>query len=298
LPSLDTLVKDIYGMFSGDHFPHDPQEFVTFGKNLEELFHERFNSTRSGAPTLRMSNIGKADRQLWMDFHSKEEREAFLPQTLIKFSYGDMIEQLMLLYAKMAGHTVEREQDEIEVDGIKGHIDAVIDGVVVDIKSASTFSFQKFESGLLLEPGNDPFGYLAQLAGYVEAVTPGGDGAFLAVDKTLGKVTLLRVPAEVLQRYRVRDRIKHIKEVVASPEMPPVCAQPVPDGKSSFLFRCPTRNSRLVNDLDISHDFRMFVKIVEHGELQEGILGLLIIPTQTLVNLLRQFKWLIYDIGK
>lgn len=234
--NIDTLVRDIYSLFDGEHTPHDPDLHVEFGKNLEELMHERFNTARGDGKYLRMSNIGRPDRQIWMDINSKEPKEPLSPQTFVKFSYGDMIEQMMLLYAKMAGHTVTDEQKEIEVDGIKGHIDAIIDGVVVDVKSASSFSWQKFDSGALLEPGNDPFGYVAQLAGYVEALTPGCDGAFLAVDKTLGKITLLRVPADVLAQYRVRDRIAHIKQVVADTEnVPDHCYAPVPDGKSGNM---------------------------------------------------------------
>lgn len=231
---IDTLVEDIYALFDKDE-TFDLALFEKFGGNVRDLMDHRFHQKYEGDPYLRMSNIGRPDRQLWFDLNGKGEKEKLLPATLIKFAYGDLIEQMMLLYAKMAGHTVEREQEEVEIDGIKGHIDAVIDGVVVDVKSASTFSWQKFDSGALLQPGNDPFGYVAQLAGYVEAITPGADGAFLAVDKTLGKLTLLRVPAEVLARYRVRDRIGHIKQVVASPDMPPRCYPDVPDGKSGNM---------------------------------------------------------------
>lgn len=233
--SIDTLVEDIYGLFDKEE-NFDTALFKQFGANLDQGMVDRFNDKEPRVPRLRMSNIGRPDRQLWMDINFEGDKEKLLPQTLIKFSYGDMIEQLMLLYTKMAGHTVEHEQGEVEVNGIKGHIDAIIDGVVVDVKSASTFSFQKFESGALLEEGNDPFGYLAQLAGYVEALTPGREGAFLAVDKTLGKVTLLRVPPEVLARYQVRDRIDHIKEVVEDKDnIPPHCYNPVPDGKSGNM---------------------------------------------------------------
>ena len=238
--AIDSLVDDIYAMFGEDHFPHDPQEFVKFGKSVEELFHDRFNTVR-GKPTLRMSNIGRPDRQLWYDINSKAKKEKLLPATLIKFAYGDMIEQMILLYAKMAGHAVEQEQAEIEVDGIKGHIDAVIDGVVVDVKSASSFSFLKFESGALFEKDdtgrliNDPFGYVAQLAGYIEAINPGGRGGFLAVDKTLGKICFCEIPRNLLQQYAVRKRIAHIKEVVASPNVPPRCYPDVPDGKSGNM---------------------------------------------------------------
>ena len=235
MKQLDTLVADIYGMFEVDHHPHDVDLFTKFGVNMEEVFHSRFNTVRSGEAYLRMSNIGRPDRQLWYDMNSKAEEEKLPPATLIKFSYGDVIEQMMLLYAKMAGHTVEGEQQEVEVNGIKGHIDAIIDGVVVDVKSASSYSWNKFDSGALLEPGNDPFGYVAQLAGYVEALTPGADGAFLAVDKTLGKITLLRVPAATLARYKVRDRIEHIKEVIKSEVIPERCYPAVPDGKSGNM---------------------------------------------------------------
>ena len=231
--TIDTIVEDIYSMFDGNHFPHDPQEFVKFGKNVEELFHDRFNTVR-GKPTLRMSNIGRPDRQLWYDINGKGEKEKLLPATLIKFAYGDMIEQMILLYAKMAGHSVEQEQAEVEVDGIKGHIDAVIDGVLVDVKSASSFSFQKFESGALFLPGNDPFGYVAQLCGYMEA-TGCVRGGFLAVDKTLGKLCFCEVPSDVVRGYKVRDRIKNIKEVIASDVIPPRCYPDVPDGKSGNM---------------------------------------------------------------
>lgn len=233
--SIDTLVEDIYGLFGTDQ-RFDLNLFSTFGDNLRDLMDQRFHQKYDGAPYLRMSNIGRADRQLWYDINGDPaQREKLTPSTLVKFAYGDLIEQMVLLYAKMAGHSVEREQEEVVVEGIKGHIDAVIDGVVVDVKSASTYSWQKFDNKLLLEPGNDPFGYVAQLAGYVEAVSPGADGAFLAVDKTLGKLTLLRVPAEILQQYKVRERIHHIKEVVANPEVPPRCHSDVPDGKSGNM---------------------------------------------------------------
>lgn len=234
LPNIDSLVQDIYALFDNED-PFDPSLFEKFGGEMSDLFKTRFNVKRDSTPRLRMSNIGRPDRQLWFDLNGKGEKEKLQPATLVKFQYGDLIEQMMLLYAKMAGHTVEKEQAEIEVNGIKGHIDCMIDGVVVDVKSASSYSWQKFDTGALLQPGNDPFGYVAQLAGYVEALTPGKEGAFLAVDKTLGKITLLRVPPEVLAKYRVRDRIEHVKEMTASPDLPERCYKDVPDGKSGNM---------------------------------------------------------------
>lgn len=231
--TIDTLVTDIYALFGNDE-TFDLKLFREFGDNLHDLMESRFHTKRSGKGYLRMSNIGRPDRQLWYDINGEGEKEALLPPTLIKFAYGDMIEQMILLYAKMAGHDVTEEQAEVEVDGIKGHIDAIIDGVLVDVKSASSFSFQKFESGALFLPGNDPFGYVAQICGYMVA-TGCERGGFLAVDKTLGKICLCEIPPEVVAQYKVHERIAHIKAVVASPDLPPRCYPDVPDGKSGNM---------------------------------------------------------------
>lgn len=230
---IETLVDDIYGLFSQEA-PFDGTLFRQFGDNLRELMEFRFHRRDTGG-RLRMSNIGRPDRQLWYDVNSdSREKEVLPPATSIKFAYGDMIEQMVLLYAKMAGHRVEQEQAEVEVDGIKGHIDAIIDGVLVDVKSASTFAFQKFATGGVFLPGNDSFGYVAQLCGYIEA-TGLERGGFLAVDKTLGKLCFCEIPAEVIAKYKVRARIARIKEVVANPELPPRCYSDVPDGKSGNM---------------------------------------------------------------
>jgi hypothetical protein len=232
--TIDTLVTDIYGLFGTDE-RFDLALFEQFGGNLRDLMDFRFHQKREDDPYLRMSNIGKPDRQLWYNINYKGDTEPLEPHTLIKFAYGDMIEQMIILFAKMAGHDVQDEQSEIEVDGIKGHIDCLIDGCVVDVKSASKFSFEKFEKGTLLEPGNDPFGYVGQLAGYVEAKTPGKDGYFLAVNKELGKIALLKVPAAHLQRYKVRERIAYAREMVAAKVVPNRCYDDVPDGKSGNM---------------------------------------------------------------
>ncbi len=231
-PSIDTLVDDIYGLFGKEQVDVSPELLGKFSSELSDLVAGRLKREESEKKTLRFSNIGRPDRQLWYDINWTGELEALPPATLIKFMYGDILEHLLLLFARQAGHTVEFEQAEVELEGIKGHPDAVIDGVVVDVKSASSYSFEKFRSGSLLQEGNDPFGYLGQLAGYVEAINPGADGAFLAIDKTLGKICLLRIPNEVLKQYEVKKRINHIKDVVAEPEPPARCYSPKPEGKS------------------------------------------------------------------
>ena len=105
---------------------------------------------------------------VWYDMQDTDlTKERMQPSTFIKFLYGHLLESVAILLIKLSGHTVTDMQKEVEVDGIKGHMDCKIDGEVVDIKTASNFSFKKFSSGALVD--DDPFGYMAQLAGYEEA---------------------------------------------------------------------------------------------------------------------------------
>ena len=68
-------------------------------------------------------------------------------------------------------------------------MDSKIDGEVVDVKTASAYSFKKFENGTLEE--DDPFGYIAQLSGY-EANENSNAGGFLAINKSTGQLALYR----------------------------------------------------------------------------------------------------------
>lgn len=166
-----------------------------------------------------MSNIGKGARQLW---YSKryEPEEKLQGHTLIKFIIGDITEVLLLFLARIAGHNVSACQDEVAIGGVKGHIDADIDGVTVDVKSASTHSFKKFKDKELLQE-NDAFGYIEQIAGYSKA--RGTDGAFLALDKQNGHVAYLPFSKEELDVFKVEDRIEYLKEAVEGDTPPERC---------------------------------------------------------------------------
>ena len=49
------------------------------------------------------------------------------------------------------------QEKEVEVDGVRGHIDCLIDGWLVDVKSCSQGAFPKFKDGDVFT--NDPFAY-------------------------------------------------------------------------------------------------------------------------------------------
>lgn len=203
-----------------------------FGRDLASIISSRL-APREENPTLRMSNLGSpCSRKLWYSVNQSDRREALSASTRLKFLYGDILESLVLFLARISGHDVKGEQDELEIEGIKGHRDAVIDGVTVDVKSASSYSFLKFREGL--DDHNDSFGYRDQLGSYVfagrehQVESHPTRGAFLAVDKQLGHLTLDEHEFE-------KDYVEHVrkkKAVVEAPNPPPRAFFDEPDGKS------------------------------------------------------------------
>lgn len=220
------LVKSIYRVVS-EGAEVTEEQAKSFGEAIVDLVTSRLNPNKEQKFTLRMSNIGKGARQLWYDKRYGNE-ETLPPHTSLKFMFGDIIEQLLLFLADVGGHNVSARQAEVALDGIKGHVDADIDGVTVDVKSASTHAFKKFADGTLAD--NDAFGYIEQIAGYAAARDT--DGAFLAMDKQNGHVAYLSFTKEELAKFKVRDTIAHKKEAVESDELPERCYPDEEEGKS------------------------------------------------------------------
>ncbi len=233
---LTTLVDDIYDLFDPNEKHEASEELLDeFCENLKNILRVRLSGRAESEPRpIRFSALGKKDRQVWMAAHpDPENEEQMRPQTYMKFLYGDVIEQLYLYLAKEAGHSVTDEQAPVEVNGVTGSIDAIIDGTVVDVKSASSFGFEKFRKGTVEQ--DDPFGYVEQLAGYANVLTPGKDAAWFAVDKSSGEMCVAPLKAQVIKHYEPEPRIEHLKEVIASDTPPPFCYEPVPDGKSGNM---------------------------------------------------------------
>lgn len=226
---ISTLVEDIHSLFDPNvDQAVDLEALRTCLQSIGEALEGSLMGRRDTKGKLRLSQVGKPDRQVWLEYRG-EEGEELRPEVYLKFLFGHMYEALILFLAKQAGHEVRGEQDELSVEGILGHRDAVIDNVLVDVKSAASFSFDKFSDGRILT--DDPFGYLLQLSTYLESSDDCIDreAGWLVVDKQHGKIALTRVPRDKLPD--ARSRVKRIKEVVASNKMPEICYLPVPDGK-------------------------------------------------------------------
>jgi hypothetical protein len=216
---IQTLITDIYTEIEKNGIP--------------DFKYERLKEEEKKA-TLRLSQMGpRCPRALWFSIHKPELAERLPPYARIKYTYGHILEALAIRLAKAAGHEVTGEQDELVVDGIVGHRDCVIDGCVVDVKSASSFSFKKFKEKTLAQ--DDPFGYLDQLDGYLVGssedplVRVKDKGYLLAIDKTLGHMVLYE---HTVRRDRIKSTIERYKNIVRSSTPPDCSCRTIDDGKS------------------------------------------------------------------
>ena len=232
MKTIDTLVEDIYNLFepsiinkiSEEDLEKHLKEFTkSVTNNIKIVLNEQPKKKRK----LSLSSIGKPTRQLWYDRHSNSEARPLAPSTRIKFLYGHILEDLLILLSRVAGHTVTEEQKQVEVEGIKGHQDCKIDGVLVDCKSASGFAFKKFANNRLAD--DDPFGYIAQISAYSE-----GNGVneayFLAIDKQHGNIALTRV--HDMEMINAKERVQYLKGALDSKRVPDRCYSDIPEGVS------------------------------------------------------------------
>lgn len=236
MANIKTLKDDIYGFLTNKKEVSDAN-LDLFLEGLRKLIKYRLEHGDEQEFSLRMSNLGeKCDRKQWLMKHHPDKIERIPPHVKLKFLYGDLIEHLILYLAREAGHEVKKEQAEIEIDGVKGHPDAIIDGHLVDVKSTTSFGLKKFKEGGL--KFDDPFNYLDQLGAYLFALRDDEDlevkkeASYVAVDKALGHIEVAT--------YKFPDKDFHAltkrkKEVLESSEIPPRFYQPVALGKSGNL---------------------------------------------------------------
>ena len=228
--NIDTLIPDIYNMLEQgvdtDNAEMDKllDDFASQVREAASIILQE--GKREGKTNLRLSQIGKPDRQIWYGVKGVEG-QPLSGQTRIKFLMGHLLEAVLIMMTKAAGHSVEAEQEEVTVEGVLGHQDCIIDGVLTDIKSASSFAFKKFRDNRLTE--DDPFGYIAQISAYA---TRRGDkeAAFFAIDKNSGELAITKV--HDLEMIDANARVNYLKGIVDTDTPPPRCYNDVPDGKS------------------------------------------------------------------
>lgn len=235
--SIDTLVPDIYDIFLKPHEVND-KNLQEFGEAMKEAVKKAIiKAGEKRVPTLRMSVIGKPDRQIWYELNQAKPEEVVEfgdedvfepnPEKYLKFLFGDILENLLVFLIKESGHTITHQQEEVNIDGVLGHTDGVIDTVPSDIKTASSFQFRnKFANGSLLRgKEHDPFGYVGQLSGYrQELIKKYPDEidqenvAWLVFNKETGELLLLK--ADAMELMNADDRVAHLKNILSKPTPP------------------------------------------------------------------------------
>lgn len=235
--TVDTLLGDIMRTLEEAAAGDGP---ISLNPEAEKFFNEGMASVlkkavlgkgkRKREPNvLYVSEIGHPClRKLWYKVRPDMfTATAINGKGLFKFLYGDLIEVLVLTLAIQAGHKVEMCQHPIEFPvgttgwKVRGRLDAVIDGVLVDVKSASSISMQKFHDIEKLM-ADDAFGYIMQLLTYHSNLTGVSDECgFLAVDKVDGTMVMPILKPD----GPVPDHVyEHIVSVVSSNTIPPVDA--------------------------------------------------------------------------
>lgn len=222
---INTIVEDIYNVFMDNQEP-SPKHLDEMAKDIRDSVLRQITEVREQKGYLRLSQIGKPDRKTWYDIKGAPKDVPDGPVRM-KFLMGDIYEALLILLIKTSGHVVTDEQKEVEVEGVKGHKDLKIDGINVDIKSASAYGFKKFKNNTLDQ--DDPFGYIAQLSSYAQS-EGATEAAFLAIDKSSCEVAL--TPLNYFDMINSHDRVKHLKGIVKSDTVPERCYSDEASGTS------------------------------------------------------------------
>lgn len=232
-PQIETLIPDIYEAIE-QGLGVTEENTRALADSLAEIISARLASSRRVAdaerPLLSMSSIGRKDLYLWRKKRAGKASEEISGRLRLQFLYGDILEELMIFLARSAGHEVTQEQKAVKLEGIVGHKDCVVDGVTIDIKSASPFAFQKFKTGRIKGEDEDSFGYIHQVSGYAQADPQEDDRAALwAFNKVNAEMTLTMI--EEFEQPDIAERIIELKKTLESDLEPAKCYKTEDSGK-------------------------------------------------------------------
>ena len=280
---LNTLIEDINksleNLSDGQPLNITEQDLdLTLSRIKTSILEWSNPSERNKTFSLRMSNIGRPARKLWFEKNKPLENAKPNAATQVKFLYGHILEEIVLMLVRAAGHTVTDEQKEVDINGIKGHMDCKIDGEVVDVKTASKFAFSKFKNNNLHD--DDPFGYIPQLAAYEKAEDT-CKGGFLVINKEGGDICLHK--PDDLSKPNMSTLVSSLKQKLDSKSLPALCYNPVAEGKKGNIkihkncVYCPYKyecfkdanNGKGLRTFKYSNKLEYLTKVVSEPRVEE-----------------------------
>jgi hypothetical protein len=190
--SINTVIPDVYEVMKSKDYSGDLSTIaMQAGREVEEAIKNAFEPYEN-KKGLRMSSIGRCERAQWyaVKGYTPEEIEG---SVYLTFLQGHILEAVLVALIKLAGHDVQDQQKKHTVEGINGSQDCTIDGELVDIKTASAWSWEnKFtEHGIK----DDAFGYIKQLSAYGKT-DKRKEGYFLAFNKNKSTLKLCKQQLE------------------------------------------------------------------------------------------------------
>lgn len=239
------MIKEkIYELLGlNEDLPIPEEVFKEFADAVIYGLQRQIFTEREERSTLRLSQIGKCLRQQYYSIMGYEA-EPLNPRAKMTFLFGDIIEAVVVALAKASGVELVDQQREVNIDGVKGHIDGIVkdDGnlYLFECKSMSDASFKQ-----LLNKGlTDDFGYLTQCNVYMHALGIGR--AFLvAVNKNTGHITEVEIEKDEKLIKNAIDNIKILRQYLAKEEMPERKYEPVDEvkfrkktGRKILPFNC------------------------------------------------------------
>jgi hypothetical protein len=190
--TIETLIPDVYEVMKSKDYTGDLDTIaMQCGREVEQAIKNAFEPYEQ-KKDLRMSSIGRCERAQWYTVkgYTPEEIDG---SVYLTFLQGHVLEAMLVALIKLSGHAVTDQQKQHTVEGVNGSQDCTIDGELVDIKTASAWSWDnKFDEDGIKD---DSFGYIKQLSAYGK-----GDkrehGYFLALNKNKSTLKLCKQELE------------------------------------------------------------------------------------------------------
>ena len=240
------IEKDIYTVLDSglDHEP-SPELAAEYAMRIggEMAKATRPRSTERVMGKLWASDLGETcNRKTYYKFNEADKADPLMGHTKFKFLYGNILEEAVLYMAEEAGHRVEYQQDRVEYehDGmwtVSGRIDAVIDDVLVDVKTTSSYGYKKYEKEGLTS-ANDSFGYLYQLGFYyafLDAPIMANEAGFVWIDKQNGHILYNEVYEHLPTKQDVEMRTQTKIKAATATEEPMRQFSAIPEGTSGNM---------------------------------------------------------------